>query len=68
MIRHVIECDTCKKQVDIVQGHLRPDSPRVPETWLMLVEGDLYGSEPLHFCSLSHLYRWSSDRLKESGV
>ncbi|MGH2478066.1 MAG: hypothetical protein ACRDHW_00205 [Ktedonobacteraceae bacterium] len=69
MIRRVIECETCKKQIDLPMGiDALNFYQSVPETWLTLVEGNPQTHEAQHFCSASHLYQWFMALLnKNSG-
>jgi len=69
MIRRVMQCELCKKQVDLpVDIHMSSYYQDMPETWLTLCEGNPQVNTPWHFCSVSHLYQWSSNKLnKEEG-
>lgn len=68
MVRRVVQCETCKKQIDIPDfDHLRPYGWVLPEDWFTLVEGNPQTKTGWHFCSLSHLYQWASNKLDEEG-
>lgn len=69
MIRRVVECETCKEQVDIPPelDFSRPSAWVIPESWFTLVEGNPQTNVPWHFCSLSHLCQWSSNRLNSKS-
>lgn len=66
MIRRVMQCETCGKQVDLrLEINASSYYQDMPETWLTLVEGNPQMNDARHFCSLSHLYQWSANRLEE---
>lgn len=69
MIRRVMQCETCGKQVDLpLEIGVSSYYKDMPETWLALVEGNPQASIPWHFCSVSHLYQWSSNRLNSAST
>lgn len=67
MIRRIMQCETCGKQVDLpLDISLSQYYHGMPDSWLTLVEGNPQEHTALHFCSLSHVYQWASNRLRES--
>lgn len=64
MIRRVMQCETCGKQVDL---HVNIDVSHyygdMPATWFTLVAGNPQTNTPWHFCSISCLDQWCLMRL-----
>lgn len=55
-------CDLCDKIVPV--AGLSRDGDYPPGGWFLLIPSPYTGND-LHFCSLSHLYQWASNRLNE---
>ena len=62
MIRRVLECETCKAQVDIPEFDYAHPYARIPETWFTLVEGNPQANAAWHFCSEQCLHGWLLQR------